>query len=201
MHIASNAITNKRLFGALLSIGLAAVLVASWMATAVSASSVVGVTSNIANVPSGENLVLTVTAQNDGDVAELEVDHSLHATYPEFSVYANEANPYGTADDKADFDALGVTVSYNAANSQWVIDLGPIITQGVVSTSGSITFYFVIKDADKNVLWGSMSPTTASNTFSFDLVNGTGDELLPSVDDTPEEDVVVPGVPNTALGL
>lgn len=128
------------------------------------ASSLASVSSNIAGVPGGENLILRVAAHNDGNLAKLEIDHSMSATLPEFSVYADEANPYGTS--KADFDTLGVTVTYTAATSEWVIDLGSGVTQQIRENDEGIKFYFVLRDADRVILWGSMDSVTPENTFT-----------------------------------
>lgn len=179
----------------------AAMLAISMLTSVAAASGIVQVTSNIADVPGGASLVLTVGTQNDGDVYELEVDHSLQSVLPEFSVYANESNPYGTS--RANFEAMGVTVSYSAAANQWVIDFGDEVTDDIRDNGGDVRFYFVLRDADDNILWGSMSPTSPENTFNFNLVEGTGDELVPEPSDDivedEEDDVVIPGVPNTSV--
>lgn len=177
-----------------------AMLVVSLLAPMARASSVVGVTSNIADVPNGESLVLTVTAQNDGDVAELEIDTSLPAVFPDFSVYADEADPYGG--DGPLFASAGVTVTYDAAKSQWVIDFGQDVTDEIRNNGGKINFYMVLRDANNVALWGSMNLPAPDSTFSFDVIAGTGDSLVPPAndnDDDDEEPAVVPGVPNTAL--
>lgn len=172
-----------------------ATLIIGLLAPMARASSIVGVTSNIADVPGGASLVLTVTAKNDGDVAELEVDTSLPHLFPDFSVYADETDPYGG--DGAQFVAAGVQVAYSAANDQWVIDFGQTVTDTIRNNGGKINFYFVLRDADRTALWGSMNLPAPDSTFSFDTVAGTGDSLVATVD---EEEVVVPGVPNTAFG-
>jgi len=52
---------------------------------------------------SGETFKFTVDAYDAGGLYELEIDHSLEDVFPEFSVYADENNPYGTAEDKTAF--------------------------------------------------------------------------------------------------
>ena len=181
-----------------IAIATAALIVGSF-ATMARASSIVGVTSNIADVPGGDSLILTVTAQNDGDVHELEIDHSLYNVLQEFSVYADEADPYGG--DGALFATAGVNVTYSAANSQWVIDFGQTVTDVIRDNGGKINFHLVLRDANHNILWGSMDLPAPDSTFSFDTVAGTGDSLVPPVVDEGEssDEVVVPGVPNTSV--
>lgn len=195
MHI-PNQITNYKSLLIATGLILAAVaLVISLVAPAARAASLTSVSSNIAAVPDGETLVLRVAAQNQDNVHELEVDHSLQGTLPEFSVYANEANPYGTSE--ADFVANGVTVTYSAANSEWTIDFGRTVTDIIIDNGGDVQFYFVLRDASRNILWGSMDTVTPENTFTFDLIEGTGDSFV--AEDT--EEVVVPGVPNTSVSF
>lgn len=196
---ATNQLLNKKNYLlAIASLAIAAMLVLSWLATAVHASSIIRVTSNIADVPGGANLVITVAAQNDGDVYELEVDHSMATDFPEFSVYADEADPYGG--DGPLFATAGATVTYSAANSEWTLDFGSNITDMIRNNGGDIRFYFALRNIDGDLLWGSMMTPTPENTFDFDVIEGTGDSLLVSVDED-EEDVIIPGVPNTSVGL
>ena len=186
-------------FGATL-VALALVLVVNLFSPAAHASSLASVSSNIADVPGGANLVLRVAAHNDGNLAELEIDHSMAPMLPEFSVYANEANPYG--DSEADFLDNNVSVTYTAATSEWVIDFGPQVTKAIRDNNeGIIKFYFVLRKADsRGILWGSMNPVTPENTFTFDAANGTGDSLEADPQED-EEEVIVPGVPNTSFVL
>ncbi len=196
MYILRQKTSSNNIKLAVFSIALAVMLVVGLLTATVGASSIVKLTSNIADVPNGDSLILTIRAQNDGDIHELEVDHSFEDDYPQFSVYADEADPYGG--DGALFAALGVVVTYNASISEWTIDFGDTITQFLVNEGSNVEFYFVLKDSAKNVLWGSMFPPSSENKFNFDPVNGTGDSLALS---STQDDVVIPGVPNTALGL
>lgn len=190
-----------------LMVGAAALLVApviGLFSSAVNASSIISVTSNIADVPNGASLVLTIGVQNDGDVYELEVDHSYDdhhpGTFPEFSVYADESDPYGG--DGHLFAALGASVVYSAANNQWTIDFGQDITDDINTIGDPITFYFALRDAEGGYLWGGMSSPTEEVRFTYDTVEGTGDTLV--ADTTEDEDAleaIVPGVPNTSIAL
>ena len=91
-----------------------------------------------------DTFVLTVDAADD-NLYELEIDHSLSATLPEFSVYADAANPWGTPEDKAQFDDAGVTVAYDATDQVWTIDFGDTVTDAFIA-NGGITFYMVLTD-------------------------------------------------------
>lgn len=111
-----------------------------------------------------ENFVLTVKA-SDENLYELEVDHSLEASLPEFSVYASATDPYGSAEDAAAFAAAGVVVTYDADAQEWTIDFGEAVTNAIVANEG-VTFYLVIKDEAGNE-WGSMYDVTEDNTFAY----------------------------------
>lgn len=118
---------------------------------------------------SGETFKFTVDAYDAGGLYELEIDHSLEDVFPEFSVYADENNPYGTAEDKAAFGDLGVTVTYDATEQKWAIDFGEHVTNAIISAhQGKITFYIVIKDLAGNE-FGTMYGTTPENTFAYTL--------------------------------
>lgn len=135
-----------------------------------------------------ENFILTVDAKDD-NLYELEIDHSMESNpgTPEFSVYADETDPYGG--DGALFDAAGVSVTYDATLQKWTIDFGATITDTFV-TNGGITFYLVLKDAEGNQ-WGTMYGTTPENTFVYTLERDDQAPVLEEV--TPAEGHVVLG--------
>ncbi|WP_010098744.1 S-layer homology domain-containing protein [Ornithinibacillus scapharcae] len=112
----------------------------------------------------GQNLILTIDAQDD-NLRELEVDHNI-AGLPEFSVYADEANPYGTDDLRTQFEAQGVSVTYSTDTQTWTIDFGETVTNTIINNGGNATFYLVLKDEAGNS-FGSMDPTDETNTFSY----------------------------------
>jgi nitrous oxidase accessory protein NosD len=117
---------------------------------------------------SGESFVLTVDASDTGNnLYELEIDHSLEGTLPEFSVYANAANPYGTAADKAEFDSNGVVVTYFVSEQKWTIDFGDTVTS-TYFIGNNVTFYIKLIDFAGNA-FGSMDPTIPENTFSYTI--------------------------------
>ncbi|MBO3118098.1 hypothetical protein J4050_15200, partial [Winogradskyella sp. DF17] len=103
----------------------------------------------------GNSFVWMVDA-SDTNLYSLEIDHSLEATVPEFTVYASASDPYGG--NEADFAALGATVTYDDTLQQWTIDFGETVTDLFIA-NGGITLYTVLKDCAGNEL-GSMSPTT-----------------------------------------
>lgn len=95
---------------------------------------------------------------------ELEVDHSL-GEMPEFSVYADESDPYGG--DKSQFEDVGVTVEYS--NGKFNIDLGSQITQ-LIASKPEVKFYYAVRDYSGKYLWGSMNPTSPENTRTYTVV-------------------------------
>ena len=124
----------------------------------------------------GQNFILEVDAADvDGDLKSLEVDHSLGKfsgtpdaeQLPEFTVYAAADNVFGSPEAESAFGAEGVSVEFDAATDKWTIDFGPVITDKFVANEG-ITFYLVLKDEAGNKL-GTMSPTSADNTFAYTM--------------------------------
>ncbi|MFZ6053554.1 hypothetical protein, partial [Halocola ammonii] len=89
----------------------------------------------------GGNFVWTVDASDD-NLFSLEVDHSLQNSLPEFTVYADAGDPYGSQQAEDDFTAAGVSVVYDDVNQTWTIDFGPAVTQQFID-NGGITFYTV----------------------------------------------------------
>ncbi|MGI6359418.1 MAG: PEGA domain-containing protein [Bacillota bacterium] len=114
----------------------------------------------------GESFVLSVDA-SDEHLYELEIDHNLEGVLPEFSVYADENNPYGSDDDKAAFEGCGVEVTYDADEQKWTIDFGQTVTEQFV-TKGDVRFYIVLIDEAGNT-WGSMYEVTPENTFAYNI--------------------------------
>ena len=110
----------------------------------------------------GDTFTLTIVAE-DVNLRELEIDHSMEDTLPEFSVYASESDPYGG--DIADFTAAGVVVTYDDATQTWVIDFGATVS-AAIANNGGISFYLVLEDMAGNT-WGSMYGTTPENTFAY----------------------------------
>lgn len=117
-------------------------------------------------IPNGKSLIIEITFAGNGAYS-LEVDHSLQGTLPEFSVYADNTNPYGTEEDKEEFEEAGVEVSY--LRNKWTINFGPAITN-VIRANPNTRFYFAVKDNEGNYLWGSMNPTTPSNTLKYTII-------------------------------
>jgi hypothetical protein len=101
----------------------------------------------VVTLAADEAFVLTVDAF-DLNLYELEIDHSFEGTLPEFSVYADALNPWGTPEDKAQFDAAGVTIAYDETAQKWTIDFGETITDMFIPDG--VTFYMVLKDEAGN---------------------------------------------------
>ncbi len=117
----------------------------------------------------GQNFVWIVDALDmDDNLYKLEIDHSFEGTFPEFSVYASEENPYGTEADRQEFEVdYGVFVTYNAAQQAWTFDFGNTFTDVFIG-HGGITFYVVLEDTAGNQ-WGTMYGTTPENTFAYTI--------------------------------
>jgi len=127
---------------------------------------------------------LTVDADDEvNNLRELEIDHSMEGSLPEFSVYASEENPYGDDASRDQFIAQGVLVTYDPVAQEWTIDFGKAISDAFVA-NGGITFYLVLIDDAGNEL-GSMSPTTADNTFVYTLSRAA---VAAPVDEVVEEE-------------
>ncbi|QCR31454.1 S-layer homology domain-containing protein [Lysinibacillus sp. SGAir0095] len=107
---------------------------------------------------------IEVIAQSEKELYELEVDHNITGL-PEFSVYASEENPYGSEEAKAQFEALGVMVTYNAEAKKWTIEFGSEISNQLIAQE-DVTFYVVIADQNKYT-FGSMFNTTSQNTLKL----------------------------------
>jgi len=126
---------------------------------------------------------ISVFANDNRSLYELEIDHSLEGILPEFSVYASETDPYGG--DEELFAEAGVTVAYNAAQKKWDINFGRAITDAFIDQE-TVIFYFVIKDTSGNT-WGSMNPPTEANTFKYSLY----DSVQAAINAADEGDVIV----------
>jgi uncharacterized repeat protein (TIGR02543 family) len=118
-------------------------------------------------VRDGDKFKLKIRA-SDKNLFELEIDHSLEATLPEFSVYASEDLPYGSLEAKARFEAYGVTVDYDAESQTWEIDFGENVTTFV--SAKKVKFYIVLRDKSGNQ-WGTMYGTTPENTFEYEFIS------------------------------
>jgi len=141
-----------------------------------------------------DTFILTVDAL-DSNLYELEIDHSLEATLPEFSVYADADNPWGTPADQAAFEAAGVTVSYDDVEQVWTIDLGATITDALVA-NGGITFYMVLYDEVGNQ-WGTMYGPTPDNTYIYTI---TLDDVAPVMEEVlPAEGALLFGPDDTFI--
>lgn len=114
-----------------------------------------------------ESFVLRVEVIDENPY-RLEVDHSFEGTLPEFTVYADAANPYGSVEAQQAFEAIGVSVVYNAATKTFVIDFGVQVTHTHFVDNG-VTFYLVAHDIDGNAS-GSMYEVTPEMTFAYTFV-------------------------------
>jgi len=131
--------------------------------------------------------VLEVTAEDPiGDLASLEVDHSLEGTLPEFTLYADEADPYGGV--ASDYNAAGVYVDYDQTGNTgtWTMYFVTDVSTAAdaIEDNEGIDFYLVLEDMVGSS-WGSMFGSTfvpdspdsdgayfgTKNTFKFSTTN------------------------------
>lgn len=119
----------------------------------------------------GDSFVWTVDAFDDSALVELEVDNSIELVVPQFTVFADEADPYGGLE--ALYASFGATVTYDADDQQWMIGFGDF-TQ-VMLANGGITFYIEVNDVDGN-FFGDMFNVTPENTFDYTFEYGPYDK-------------------------
>lgn len=114
------------------------------------------------------NVIFTLQANNAQDLYALEIDHSLEASFPEFSVYASGANPYGNTTQQNLFEEQGVSIKYQSLTSgwKWFIDFWPTISTAIKNTP-DFKIYYALKNSEQEYLWGNMDPTTSDNTITL----------------------------------
>lgn len=100
-----------------------------------------------------DTLTLTVPVSDQGELAYLEVDHSLQESFPEFTV---EAKDQDILDEES---GLGVSVRYTdtVGEQKWEITFNPAATKLLreAADGSPMTFYFSVKDKAGNQ-FGSM---------------------------------------------
>lgn len=100
-----------------------------------------------------DTLTLTVPVSDDAALASLEIDHSLEASFPEFSV---EAKSYDFLDEES---GLGCSVQYTdtVGEQKWEITLNAAASTLLrqAADGSPMTFYFSAKDQAGNQ-FGSM---------------------------------------------
>lgn len=155
-----------------------------------------------------ENFTVTFTATHDKDLAYLEIDHNLgkHGSLPseveglpEFKVYSDASNPWGSDDAKNQATAYGVLAEYDADNTTWTLTfggdvLGQIRNLTAVHTSNEFKIYSLVGDVD-GIQSGSMydgsyvttvvtlaeveepvEPQTFTNTFTTTVTEAIGSQ-------------------------
>lgn len=107
---------------------------------------------------------------DDPNLVAIEVDHNFEGILPEFWLHANEANPYGTEEDKLEFESYGVLVVFDADTQTWTINFGSNISQNYFLEQEGVTFYVKAFDVVGNE-FGTMSGTTPENTFVYTMIS------------------------------
>jgi len=115
------------------------------------------------------NLVLTVSATDNGELASLEVDHSLDGKgVPEFTVGTEPVTDQTTG------------ASAKFAGGTWTLNFGEKMSDLVreKATDGKITFYFVIKDVAGNQ-FGDMYNVTPEMKRTLDIPKAVTEDPEP----------------------
>jgi uncharacterized repeat protein (TIGR02543 family) len=118
-------------------------------------------------VDSNGNLVFTLEASG-ANLYSLEIDHNFEGILPEFTIYADNDQVWGTPNE----DPAGFGVGATYLNGVWTITFtkgGTAYDTILNSGKSSLRFYFVIAN-DLGDEWGSMDPTTPENTREIDIV-------------------------------
>lgn len=107
------------------------------------------------SLDSSTDAVLEIDAKDaDGDLAALEVDNTIE----DFTVYANDAAPYGGTVAKNALNSQGVVVDYDAPQEKWTITISGAAKQAMLD-AGNVSFYYQLIDQA-----GNMTPN-GSNSF------------------------------------
>jgi predicted ester cyclase len=125
-----------------------------------------------------ENFTVTFVATHDKGLAYLEIDHNLgkHGelpagvdTLPEFKLYPDAANPWGSEEAAQEAEDYGVSATYDAANTTWTVTFGgealkQIRTLTAQYTGNKFKIYSLVCDVD-GVKSGSMYDGTYETTI------------------------------------
>ncbi|MCM3561938.1 hypothetical protein M4D57_26005 [Brevibacillus borstelensis] len=128
-----------------------------------------------ASITDDEDFELTIVGTDVSELASLEVDHSVD-NLPEFTLYADVNNPWGSTGAKQKADEAGVVATYDADAKTWKIKFtAGGVAHATLIKENSVTFYFVVKDAEGNA-FGDMNPPTAQNTFTYNVTTPKSQE-------------------------
>ncbi len=110
-----------------------------------------------------EKIEVKITAKDNVYLSSVEVDHTFEENLPEFWIYNNINNPYGTDKDKQQFESYGVTVTLtkNELNEyEWTINITGSAYETInANDNNEIIFYIVIRDTVGNQLGSMYEPT------------------------------------------
>jgi hypothetical protein len=125
-----------------------------------------------------ENFTVTFVATHDKELAYLEIDHNLgkHGELPagvdilpEFKLYPDAANPWGSEQAAQEAEDYGVSATYDAANTTWTVTFGGEALAKIRSLTAQYTdnefkIYSLVCDVD-GVKSGSMYDGTYETTI------------------------------------
>jgi hypothetical protein len=107
-----------------------------------------------------------LTIATDADTAHaLRVKTNIpNPAVADFTVFANEVDPYDGWGSS--FTAAGVSVTYNAINTEWQIDFGDAITASLFEL-GTLSIVAEIKDQYGRLLTDSIADPATEQQFSY----------------------------------
>ena len=115
-----------------------------------------------------DELKLIFRVTDDSDLSFLEIDHNLEGSLPEFKLYPDPTNPWGSSQAKQLADTYSVTSDYDAGTKTWTITFGAGTALNEIKGKGVFKVYFVVEDIHGNA-FGSMSPTSSANTIEITI--------------------------------
>ena len=154
-----------------------------------------------------EDFTVTFVATHDKDLEYLEIDHNLgkHGSLPseveglpEFKLYPNAENPWGSEEAAQQAETYGVSAIYGAANTTWEVTFGGKALDDIRALTAEYTnkqfkIYSLVCDVD-DIKSGSMydgsyevtvvtlaeveEPVEVPSTYAFSIGEGDLDNIV-----------------------